>query len=60
MELGYKQILGYTDGLYPIQTQEQNYKKLRKKIREDIWKWGTFTTITHRKENINKPGTIKY
>ena len=36
MELGYKQILGYTYGLYPIQTQEQNYKKLRKKIREDI------------------------
>ena len=33
-------ILGYTYGHNTIQTRERNWEKVRKKIREDIWKWG--------------------
>ena len=33
-------ILGYTYGQNIIQTQEENWEKIRKKIREDIRKWG--------------------
>ena len=33
-------ILGYTYGHNTIQTREKNWEKVRKKIREDIRKWG--------------------
>ena len=33
-------ILGYTYGHNTIQTREENWKKARRKIREDIRKWG--------------------
>ena len=33
-------ILGHTYGHNTIQTREQNWEKVRKEIREDMWKWG--------------------
>ena len=33
-------ILGYTHGHNTVQTREENWEKLRKKIREDIRQWG--------------------
>ena len=33
-------ILGYTYGHNTIQTREENWEKVRKKIREDMRKWG--------------------
>ena len=36
-----------------------NSDKIRKKDPRGYTEVGTFTTITHRKENINKPGHAK-
>ena len=43
-----------------ISIVKEKKKKLRKKNLRRYMKVGAFTAITYRKENINKPGTIKY
>ena len=60
MEPGYNETFSYTYGYNTTQTPEENWEKIRKKIRESGYtKVRTFTTITHAKENVNKLGHAK-
>ena len=52
-------ILGYTYGHNTIQKREENWEKVRKKNPGVYTQVGTFTTLTHRNKNINKPGHAK-
>ena len=49
-------ILGYTYRHNTIRTGEENWEKICKKNPRGYTELGTFTTLTHRKENINKSG----